>query len=221
MNTNKNLCIITSLLDCPPERSVFSRKERFEQTKLTIQSVKKYIPDVYTVLIDCTNFDEEESTYFNKNVDWVIECSEIPVIKECVYSISKSNGERMYLVHSLNLLMSKINDFPNLQNIFKLSGRYQITKEFDYTDYDHDKCVFKVVDPKLWKNACVSCLFKIPKNVIRNFSDILLQAKIPFEDPGFCTEIFLYHIKDFFPYVEPKVVGCCGYIAPNGIYGEC
>lgn len=219
MNTNKNLCIITSLLDCPPERSVFSRKERFEQTKLTIQSVKKYIPDVYTVLIDCTKFDEEESTYFNRNVEWVIECSEIPEIKASVYSPNKSKGELMYLAYTLRLLLNRINDFPNLQNIFKLSGRYQITKEFDYTEYDHDKCVFKVVDPKLWKNACVSCLFKLTKNHIETFLNGILYSTG--NGSAFCTELFLYHIKDFFPYVEPKVVGCCGHIAPNGIYGEC
>ena len=58
--------LITSLLECPGSRSVYNRKHRFEQTKQTIDSVKKHIRDAYIILIDCTEMNEEESTYFHQ-----------------------------------------------------------------------------------------------------------------------------------------------------------
>tara|TARA_B110000208_G_C11756952_1_gene425495 strand:+ start:1233 stop:1397 length:165 start_codon:yes stop_codon:yes gene_type:complete len=47
-----NLILITSIINTPNKplsyskiRSVFTRKERFEQTKKTIQSIKEKIPE--------------------------------------------------------------------------------------------------------------------------------------------------------------------------------
>jgi hypothetical protein len=74
-----NLVLITSIVNTPNKplsytntRSVFSRKERFEQTKLTIQSIKNKIPNNKILLVECSDFNEEEKLYFEKECDYIL-----------------------------------------------------------------------------------------------------------------------------------------------------
>ena len=68
-----NLVLITSVINTPDKplsyskvRSVFTREERYEQTKKTIQSIKENIPDYKIMIVECTDFTEEEKSYFEK-----------------------------------------------------------------------------------------------------------------------------------------------------------
>jgi glycosyltransferase involved in cell wall biosynthesis len=63
----KNLFIITSVINTPNKplsyistRSVYSREERFNQTQITIISIRKYIPDCFIFLVECTDFTNDE-----------------------------------------------------------------------------------------------------------------------------------------------------------------
>ena len=68
-----NLILVTSVINTPNKalsyskiRSVFSRKERLEQTKKTINSIKHYIPDHKIFLVECSDFTEEEENILKK-----------------------------------------------------------------------------------------------------------------------------------------------------------
>jgi hypothetical protein len=213
-----NLAIITSLIDCPQNRSVISREDRFEQTKKSIQSVKEKIPHVFILLIDCSNFKKEEYEYFEKNVDLLINCNERDEIVKKVYSSNKSDGERSYLLFSFELL--NYLNLINLENIFKLSGRYYLDDNFSYDMYDNKNDVIKIVDEKIWKNAAVSCLFKIHIHNINAFKSLLLNYQENFEK-GMSSENFMYDYT--FTSMKNKHInnlGCSGIISINGILGN-
>ena len=64
--------LITSVINTPNTplsytntRSVFSRQDRFEQTKKTIKSVREKLSNSKIIIVECSDFNEEESKYFN------------------------------------------------------------------------------------------------------------------------------------------------------------
>ena len=73
----KNIVVVTSIINIPDTpfsytstRSKYGRKERFEQTKYTIRTIKNKIPDSEIMVIECSELDEEEIEYMNENVDY-------------------------------------------------------------------------------------------------------------------------------------------------------
>ena len=75
-----NLVLITSVIDIPMNipwsyskvRSVFNREQRYEQLKLTITSAKEKIPNKKIMLVECSEFTEEEKKYFETECDYII-----------------------------------------------------------------------------------------------------------------------------------------------------
>jgi hypothetical protein len=116
-----NLVLITSIIDTPNTslsysdiRSVFSRDERFEQTKLTIQSVRDKIPNSKILLIECTEFTNEEKEYFNTNCDYVLNLINDKYAKEAIYSQIKLLGECTYTVKAIEYIKENNLQFDNL-----------------------------------------------------------------------------------------------------------
>ena len=74
-----NLVLITSVINTPnlplsysKVRSVFTRGQRFTQTKQTIESIKEKIPDHKMMIVECTDFTKEEKDYFDKECDYIL-----------------------------------------------------------------------------------------------------------------------------------------------------
>jgi len=72
-----NLILITSVINTPNTplsytntRSVFSRQDRFEQTKKTIKSVREKLSNSKIIIVECSDFNEEENNYFKENCDY-------------------------------------------------------------------------------------------------------------------------------------------------------
>ena len=215
----QNVVVITSYLACPTAKSVFSRVQRFEQTQITIESVRRRIPHSYIVLIDASPLTENERVYFSKHVDHIIECEHDEYISKSVSSPNRSEGERAYLLHAFSIVHTLISSGKLMaRNIFKISGRYWLNHQFDFSMYDTDTNTIQTVDKTKWNEACVSCLFKLSAQYLPSFLDILQSVSFQ----GLCTETFLYHyIRPKFLTTHLSVLGCSGHIAINGIYGEC
>lgn len=226
MNKNKNfetIFLITSLLDCPLKNSVFTRKERFVQTKKTIESIKeKNIENICIMFIDCTDTDEEEKNYLYKECNIYIDCSKIEYIKNKVYNGFKSDGEKSYLLYAIEFIFQHEEMFLNCKHFFKLSGRYWLDEKFDFKNYDVEEDIIQTVDSNLWKNACVSCLFKLKFSNLDKFKNALNLYEYNFST-GMCTEHFLYNyiytLKN--SAIHLSILGCGGLIAINGIEGHC
>ena len=90
-----NLVLITSVINTPntplsysKTRSVFTREERFQQTKKTIQSIKEKIPNHTIMIVECTDFTEEEKYYFEKECDYVLNLWERKELHSNIFGIS-------------------------------------------------------------------------------------------------------------------------------------
>lgn len=156
----ENVIIVTSVIDCPTRRTLFTRKERFEQTKKTIDTIRLKIPNSFIILIDVTDFTEEEHNYFKSSCNYVINCANN---NEAFYSVlqhnNKSFGERYYLLESIKVIQHLLDIYPNIRNIFKICGRYYLNDDFMYSVYDNDKIVVNLVDPQFVGKCLHNCFF--------------------------------------------------------------
>src|SRR6056300_795193 len=74
-----DLVLITSVINTPnvplsysKTKSVFSRKERFTQTKNTIVSIKDKIPNCKIIIVECSDLNTEEQEYLSINCDYIL-----------------------------------------------------------------------------------------------------------------------------------------------------
>lgn len=218
-NSIKNITIVTSLLNCSMQRSVFTREERYLQTKNTLETIRAKIPNGLILLIDITKFTQEEEDYFKANCDVIINESNNVKMIDIVHD-DKNNGERCYLLTAIDTINILLSTYPNITNIFKVSGRYFLNQNFNYNNFCNDKtCVF-VVDPNIWSNAVATCLFKLSVYQLNNFYNKLVSYETR---NGMCMETWMFSYVMSLQnsdYIHIPIMGMTGKIAPNGIEGN-
>jgi hypothetical protein len=146
-----NIVLITSVCYTPnipftyiATRSVFSHEERFTQLLSTIKSVRDNIPRSYVVLVECSKFDKNELDQLKSQVDLFINLIDRPFATSNVFSIYKGSGERYMTLEALKEL-TEVN-LPEIPRyLFKISGRYTLSDEFQYSNYDNDYMNFLAI----------------------------------------------------------------------------
>ena len=168
-----NLIIVTSIIN-PPKlplsycniRSIFTREERFNDTKKTFESIKK-IPNSIIILVECSDFIQNEYDYFVKNTDYIINLWENKEIQKNIFGISKSLGEGTMTIEALKFI---INNNIKYDNLFKISGRYFLNDDFNYDIFNNNYLIFKKINNDI--NNISTVLYKIPysyTNILYNF----------------------------------------------------
>ena len=129
-----NLVLITSIINTPNKalsysatRSVFTRKQRFEQTKKTITSIKEKIINCKIIIVECTDFNKEEEDFFNKNCDYVFNLWNKKELHNNIFGPSKSLGEGTMTIEALKYIEELKLEFNYL---YKISGRYWLNETF-------------------------------------------------------------------------------------------
>jgi hypothetical protein len=170
MNYCENIVIIPSLVNVA---GYYTREKRYIQTIKTISSVREKIPNSFIVLIDISEFTEEETVYLNKICNLFINENKNDILIKKVKH-QKSYGEKSYIQYAL-LYLNEFNDdykfskFINLKSIFKVGGRYYLNDKFDYNNYNNELDNVKILPMNLYKNGCESCIFKINVKNIKSF----------------------------------------------------
>jgi len=172
----KNLVTVNSIINLPntpfsytPTRSIYTREERFEQTKKTIESIKEKISDCKILLIECTDFTEEENNYFSNNCDYILNLWDNKELHDKIFGLSKSLGEGTLTIMALRFIIS--NDLK-FDNFFKISGRYFLNDYFDFERFENDKIVCVHINKSTLFVSTV--LYKIPYKYINKFHDFLV-----------------------------------------------
>ena len=146
----KNLFLITSVINIPNLsfsytniRSIYDVNERFLQTINTINSIKKYIPDVKILFIECSDLFTEMEDYLKKNCDYFLNLYDDKSVRNVVFGLSKSLGEGTLTLNAIDFIEKK-----NLTvvNFFKISGRYFLSDKFSYSEYNNDLVVVQKID---------------------------------------------------------------------------
>lgn len=146
-------------------RSIYTPSERLSQLYDTIRTVRYYIPQSYIILIDNSNFNEHEYQLINQRVDYFINPKDTPSLdyytNVCPH---KSIGE-------LSLLLQAKDHIYNLKvkNLFKISGRYTINNQFDYSNFIEDHNIFKKNINITDREYYYTCFYKIKSSFISQY----------------------------------------------------
>ncbi len=170
-----NLVLITSIINTPNKplsytntRSVFTRPERFEQTKQTINSIKEHIPNCKIILVECTEFIETESTFFKQNCDYIINLIGDYHASKYIFSSAKAAGEGTMTINALQYIIKNNIKFDNL---FKISGRYYLKSDFKYSLYNNNNNIFK----RFGHLSLVTSFYKVNYDSIEYLLQFLLE----------------------------------------------
>lgn len=174
-DVKKNLVLITSVINTPNKplsyssiRSVFTRKERFEQTKKTIKSIKDKIPNNKIIIVECTDFTKEEKDYLEKECEYILNLWNKKELHDNIFGRSKSLGEGTMTIEALKYIEELKIEFDYL---YKISGRYWLNENFKINKDDNN--VFKKINND--ENNIFTALYKIDKETIHKLLEFLIN----------------------------------------------
>jgi hypothetical protein len=171
----KNIVIINSklitsnfTLSYVNKRSIYTFEERLEQTKQTIETIRKYIPCSYIVFFDNSILDDKYKIFINNNVDKFIN---ITYDEKCNYYTNECEYKAYGELSQLYLLFKELKINFNIKNIFKISGRYKINEKFKYFIYNNNNNIFKLNEDVKDRLYYYTSFYKI--NNINEFIDVI------------------------------------------------
>jgi hypothetical protein len=195
-----NITVITSIIDTCKNplsysnvRSYWTKEERYQDTKKTIESIRKFIPNNKILLIECSLLNEEERNYFLENTDYFLNLYDLnnQEILNKINSASKSMGEGTMTIHALEYLF---NNNVVFDNIFKISGRYWLNNKFNYHLFDNaENNIIQTTDI----SNMFTFLYKLNYNTSKLFLIYLKNSQRDFENCIGYEIIFSKFINNF------------------------
>jgi len=175
-----NIFVITSSVGT--KFGKVSIEDRYKQTLKTIDSIREKVKNSIILFIDVSL--EESDVYLQSiksKVDVFVECSERTddIDKHvCDFStpeaIQQRNSDRsipelLMLYKAFSIILNKIS-LINIDRIFKISGRYYLTDDFDITDYDNTFGKYVFLKSPIQSYPVFECRFwSMSKTNIHNF----------------------------------------------------
>jgi len=201
--TKSILFIITSIIDIPNIplnysliRSVFTRDERFEQTKITIESIKIKNPEAKIMIVECSNYEnnKKELEYLRENTDYFLNLWENKGLYQYIFGSSKTIGVEVMTIELINFI---IKNNLNFDNNFFISGRYYLNSNYSNDSYINSK-IIKFKSNNLYTSTR---LYKLPNKYLSIYKDYLfnnLNPNLSYEDiyNNFC-ELYKDDILEF------------------------
>lgn len=158
-----NIMLITSVMNVPniplsysQVRSVFSREERFDQTKKTILSIKDKLPHCKIMIVECTDLNDIERSFFDDNCDYVLNIWDKKYLHKDIFGTSKSLGEGTMTIAALEYIESQNIEYDYF---YKISGRYWLNENFLLNEINNN--VFKRINKN--ENNILTALYKMDK----------------------------------------------------------
>ena len=182
LDTYFNVIIVTSKIYVSDvkfsyikKRSIYTSKERFDQLLNTFQTIRQYIPNSFIILYDNSEFPEDEYYRLQCDVDHFINIHNDNLINYLTNeSIHKVYGEIAQTYQLLTAIKTYFNGM-NIQNIFKITGRYLINEHFNYDQYDNDRIILKRNQEVTDRMYYYTCFYKLGFNHFDMFYDIISQ----------------------------------------------
>ncbi len=154
-------------------RSVYTPDERFQQTLKTIESVKTNISNAYIILIEASKIDCIKEFTLQAMVDLYLNYADDVKLLAIINGTNKSFAEGCML---LKFLESDELLKLNIENLFKLSGRYYLNEKFNEFLFLNQYNCFKLNEFSGWYTeipAYYSFFYKIHKLYLNDFVNIL------------------------------------------------
>lgn len=164
----KDCIIITSViqtsnkpLSYSESRSIYSHQQRFEQTLETIESIRKYMPNVHILLIECSP-SSEWMDQLKARVDQFINLEFNEIVNN---SLEKGLGEKILLLTALSNLKEEYS------NIYKITGRYVLLNPIEWDPSDLP--TFCKTNQYGMENGVHTFFYRIPKSKLSLFKEVL------------------------------------------------
>lgn len=147
----KSLFLITSALS--PSYGLFSSFDRYEQTKGTIKSIRKYAPEAHIFLVDVSvnPFDENLKDEIISSVNYFMDVTNHTDMLHLSKAQAKSHSETLMTLLFLQAINKE--EFKIYDRIFKITGRMELHEGFELKPYENlnGKYVFQKKVPT-WMN---------------------------------------------------------------------
>jgi len=234
-----SLFLLTSAINS--RFGVYSPEERLQQTIDSIETIKKYAPGAQVALLEMTGVSPtpEQLDQIKPHVQLIFDYSKDEDVVGIYNStdnwdIVKNTTEVMVFSKALNTLTSS-GHIQKFDRVFKMSGRYQLTENFVYSDYDNytDRIVVsqrrKSQFPPMvtggLEEQYMSRLWSWPANVTDKIIEaydtgFLAMAERLAQGGYFDIEHMLLKYLPADLVTEVAKVGIAGLLGPNGIRVE-
>ena len=205
----RNLVIITSVinisknpLDYTSVRSVYTKEERYAQTLETIKSCEK-IEDKEILFIETSGLELDKESNIKSKVDFYVNMHNNEEVKKIVNGKSKGSAESTQIWEGI-----KVVDINDYDNIFKISGRYNFSENFNYHQYNNNKNVFKE-GPN--QTAIGTAMYKVNKKDFKLYKDTLDFCR---KNNGMLEQNFVKFFKN--NYITYPKIGVEGLVSVDG-----
>lgn len=229
--------LITSAINT--KFGVFDSEQRLKQTIATIQSIRTRVPDAKLFLIEMAAIflTPSQRDQLLPLVDNIVDFTSDPTVQELYNStdnwdIVKNVTEVMCFRQALTRL-TDATQLQDCQRVFKISGRYTLTDDFDIAYYNQYKAQsyfilsasrssqFPLTTTRVARQY-MSRLWSWPtaltSEVISVYGSCLVFMQSRLFDNGYCDiEHGLYNFLDREKVIELPIIGVCGNIGPNGV----
>lgn len=137
-----HIFVITSILK--PKIGVLDFETRYNQTLRTIDSIKQKAPGSLILLIDSSpELDPETIKPIREQVDYYISLSNHEQAVQLANMGLKSPGECYIMAVAIDVIRNLA--LLDINRIFKITGRAELTDDFHIEDYDNPKMKNKYV----------------------------------------------------------------------------
>jgi hypothetical protein len=176
-----------------------------EQTLFSIKSIREKAPKSLIILLENSELSETEISTLHQSTDWLISLSGNPQAIKLRDSEYKGAAETLMILQTQGLLSCL-----NYGKLFKLSGRYWLSDDFDMKNFVSDKLAFLPRD-----GVYSTRLYCVPKN-LENLFFRQLKLTLSLTQKGKSVEEVILQGVSPDKVHHVKRLGVNGYIGPTG-----
>jgi len=170
-----HLFIVTSAINS--HISVIPMEERYKDTFQTIESIRRKVPDSIIVLSESSPqpVREDYLKELSSKVDYMLLTSKNADVVQLGLHAQKSPAECYSMFLSIDFV-ERLN-LPNIQRVFKLTGRGKFTDDFDIEYYNTQEVVGKYVYKKRVQSWMSKDVYLVDTRISSFCYSILPEAK--------------------------------------------
>jgi hypothetical protein len=222
--------------------SVYSPEQRVEQTLITVESVRKYIPNSTIIMTDCGipgiegDLKDKLVNAVDKFIDFSKDTNVNWIANNITHQDTVKNLTELVVVGKFFKIVQDKKLFDDCDRIFKVSGRYYLNEKFDIARYEQEDAKGKyVVSKKMMSQFTLDYVGQSLQYMLRvySFDRVLLDdfiARVSVMTKHMqerCNSGKYIDIEHLFCKFLPEDLvleiartGVAGNVAPNGTFIE-
>ena len=213
--------IISSCLQ--PKIGVIDHESRFQQTLNTISSIRNKVENSIIIFIDSspTPIDDHKIFCIKSQVDHFVLLSNHSRALELSQHGLKTPGEAYNLIVAFDVIRTM--GIPNVKRVFKITGRAELTDDFDIHYYENEllngKYVFKKRN-KSWMSPALHLLdtrlWSFDFEILEEVADLIVKVYNDYFTTQWDMEHLIFKIINKDRLVEKEVLGVKCQISSDG-----